>query len=1124
MTDIAIDLQEIEAATMSNLKDFQRATVNRIDELFRSGQHRILISDEVGLGKTLIARGTVAKTAVLRREEGDKLVKVVYICSNQAIAAQNLNKLQISDKITKESTHNSRLSMQHLKIFMQEHDADILNGFIQLIPLTPDTSFRMTAGTGMVTERALMYAILRRIEELAPFVSDLEIAMEDYANFAWDSWARDQQENFVMECEAKTEGKYLTYMIPEVTKQLHTNKLLEETIDLCKRIAANNKKRVDHTEVIGKLRMAFAQISVDLLNPDLVIMDEFQRFKYLIDSDSETETGMLARRFFSNNNVRMLLLSATPYKLYSTLEEINENMIDEHYSEFFKVMGFLIQEQDKRKKFKEVWNNYSIKLRELTLNDMTIIEAKNNAEDAMFGNVCRTERISAARSADILDDSSVKTPLKVSERDIESYIQASELLEEIAPNQSLPVDYIKSCPYLLSFMRDYQMKRSVEKHFTKNPGDIRKANRNCLWLSRNIIDNYDEIDAGNARLELIQNHAFANSAELLLWVPPSKPYYEPAGVFKDTNHFSKMLVFSSWEMVPRMIASMLSYEAERRTVGKLAIEGRKRNERDARYYPASGKRYPPARLNFSISDGNPKAMSLFCLIYPSEFLTSCFNPIDTLNRHLKIAELECVIKDKISEKLAKFAFQDETQGRVDDRWYYMAPLLMDTENYVNNWLNSGTSLATYEDEDSESAERGQKGFSTHLEQLIQLWRDKNRELGKMPDDLLDVLTNMAIASPAVCAYRVYKNIEIEAGTENIEYDVVQTIVRPSQIAKVFLNRMNTTESTAVIEVYYNKSSDDAHWKNLLSYCKEGNLQAVFDEYAHILIDSNGLSHSRHKNEGLHNLIIESMNARTVSYTIDTFNSFKNRIEGVKSRNTTSIRTHFAVAFTKGEGNADKDSDRKKVVRNSFNSPFRPFVLATTSIGQEGLDFHYYCRKIVHWNLPSNPIDLEQREGRINRFKCHAIRQNVAARYSDINYSQDIWTEMFDQAHKVEKNESSSDLIPYWCLSDSEDMIKIERIVPMYPLSRDISSYKRLIEILSLYRLTLGQARQEELLEYIFKNCDDREELKNLFINLSPFYRKKQSQQKGEISAETGIATAGLAAIPIPELVSSEESN
>jgi hypothetical protein len=40
---------------------------------------------------------------------------------------------------------------------------------------------------------------------------------------------------------------------------------------------------------------------------------------------------------------------------------------------------------------------------------------------------------------------------------------------------------------------------------------------------------------------------------------------------------------------------------------------------------------------------------------------------------------------------------------------------------------------------------------------------------------------------------------------------------------------------------------------------------------------------------------------------------------------------------------------------------------------------------MHWNLPCNPIDLEQREGRINRFKCLAIRQNVADKYGDIEF-------------------------------------------------------------------------------------------------------------------------------------------
>ena len=38
--------------------------------------------------------------------------------------------------------------------------------------------------------------------------------------------------------------------------------------------------------------------------------------------------------------------------------------------------------------------------------------------------------------------------------------------------------------------------------------------------------------------------------------------------------YSKVLVFSSWEMVPRMVSVMLSYEAERLTIGKLFHDAR----------------------------------------------------------------------------------------------------------------------------------------------------------------------------------------------------------------------------------------------------------------------------------------------------------------------------------------------------------------------------------------------------------------------------------------------------------------------------------------------------------------------------------------------------------------------
>ena len=47
-----IDIKQKETEILNGLKDFQRATVDRCFEVFKSGQSRILVADEVGLGKT----------------------------------------------------------------------------------------------------------------------------------------------------------------------------------------------------------------------------------------------------------------------------------------------------------------------------------------------------------------------------------------------------------------------------------------------------------------------------------------------------------------------------------------------------------------------------------------------------------------------------------------------------------------------------------------------------------------------------------------------------------------------------------------------------------------------------------------------------------------------------------------------------------------------------------------------------------------------------------------------------------------------------------------------------------------------------------------------------------------
>ena len=168
------------------------------------------------------------------------------------------------------------------------------------------------------------------------------------------------------------------------------------------------------------------------------------------------------------------------------------------------------------------------------------------------------------------------------------------------------------------------------------------------------------------------------------------------------------------------------------------------------------------------------------------------------------------------------------------------------------------------------------------------------------------------------------------------------------------------------------------------------------------------------------------------------------------------------------------------------------------MGQEGLDFHRYCRKIVHWNLPSNPVDLEQREGRINRYKCLAIRRNIAHLFPK-DFS---WNQMFETAREKwitdypERNYSQ--MVPYWCLpqeviTDDNNKGKlemIERIFPMYPMSQDQQRYQHLIEVLSMYRLTMGQPRQEELLE-LLKDKIKPEDISKLLIDLSPYNKSKK---------------------------------
>lgn len=991
------------------LKDFQKATVEHIVNIFKSKkQRRVLLSDEVGLGKTIVSKGVIQAVGELSDEYGiwdDNTYRVVYICSNANIVKQNTENLGIEDVM---NIDESRLSMQHFIVAkkVKELQKSKKSKPRILIPLTPGTSFNLQTSAGNMNERALMFAILSHLDDFKDHKTALKNRLNIYGANG-DNWT-----DIIDKYEKDIKENVCTGYRENICKEVVNDDCYQEAKDLLlKAIALNDYNTTN--KAITLFRIIFCKISMKELNPDLVIMDEFQRFSSLLDLEGNSEEAMLTRTFFGKEDGPFILLvSATPYKPFTTLEELNENKIDEQYQDFNKLADFLFDGREDIV-FQQVWHDYSKELCHISSDNLDILIAKKNiAEDTMYEAMSRTERYRNSSQDD--------TYLKISTGDIASYCQMQEVLGECNKMsegrfgvKTLPMEYAKSSPYLLSFMDKYKLKEKLAKAYTEHPWKIKQKQQ--YLIKKKNINTYERIPSCNAKLDKLSNILFGEKGEKhgeqLFWIPASHPYYKiPASnVFAKNHDFSKVLVFSAWEMVPRMIACMISYAIEQRSISHAFPSATYTNTKENSEKDALDK-----QEGEKAGTGRLRRESLELVTCCSDFLKDAYNPKAYLGNDLK--EIKAGIK----------------------------------ENFKN------TSRFTLVE---------QPTTAKFLLEAIKLLDSNTEEKILISEDGLDTLVNMAIGSPGICFYRLLGNKDLaqEAAT------------------KFCNNIFNRRYNAAVIDILYNKKSVQTYFKQVIDYCVMGNLQAVLDEFAYMIDER---SNGKRNVEKIQKRMIESFIDRNYQ-EIDTTESF-----GKEKKKKWRIRTHYAMPY----GNirmTDQATNRANDVRLAFNSPFRPFVLASTSVGQEGLDFHWYCRKIMHWNISSNPQDMEQREGRIDRYKSLFVRRNVA-KFHPETYT---WNEMFDLARTEAKDKGFCELVPYWSIP--QDMLKsiaetdreyIESIVPLYPLSMDYDRYRHMKSVLRLYRLTMGQPRQEELLES-FKDMP-AEDIDKLLFNLSPIKRKK----------------------------------
>jgi len=131
----------LSAPALAGLKDFQRKTVEYVFKRLYGDDptSRFLIADEVGLGKTLVARGIIAKT--LEHLQGQVArVDVIYICSNAAIATQNVNRLNVSD--------TDGFSIATRLTYLPRQVRSLRKNKVNFISLTPGTPSTMRVVEG----------------------------------------------------------------------------------------------------------------------------------------------------------------------------------------------------------------------------------------------------------------------------------------------------------------------------------------------------------------------------------------------------------------------------------------------------------------------------------------------------------------------------------------------------------------------------------------------------------------------------------------------------------------------------------------------------------------------------------------------------------------------------------------------------------------------------------------------------------------------------------------------------------------------------------------------------------------------------------------------------------------
>jgi hypothetical protein len=1022
--------EQIYSAVLEGLKDFQRRTVEHaFHRLYTADDstQRFLVADEVGTGKTLVAKGVIAKAIDYLQDQKDvERIDIIYICSNSAIAKQNIKKLNILG--SKHQQSDTRITMLASQVQDLNQKNSTGGKTVNLIAFTPGTSFEKGQSGGRVEERALIYAMLEN--EFPDRKTSLERFLRLDVQSSWEYYV-----SKYIGLENVDADIYHRFLVE--FKGGHLYEQVSEMVEACyRKHSIPSELKRPARRLIGAIRSALARASIDALEPDLVILDEFQRFKHLLEVPGEDvdadDVRQLAQRLFDYKDVRVLLLSATPYKLFTVAGE-EAVTGDNHYKDFLSTTRFLLKEDEARISAVELSFR---EFRASLLSRQNAQTQRDVAQTQLLKVMSRTERPALGEwQMAASHPSELPAP---SADEIVGYAAMDQMAREI--DAKVHVDYWKSAPYFLNFMDGYKVGEKFKDHFKHS--SQRLSMKHAQIVAASQVNRREQIEPGNARLRVLQEQVVDNDLWKLLWLPPSLPYLRLGGPFEkfEGKSVTKRLIFSSWNAAPNSISALLSHEVARRLFGHIDVE---RNPYDV-----------TQRLVYRKGDTEAKGMTTLALFTPIPDLAELTDPFGIACQQngaiLSAVEVIASASKTMSPLMPKIINVGE--NRVQEAWYWVAPFLM-MENR-DALVNLEQLIPKEEEQRDENSGRRQS-----IETAISA---SSEGLGRLPDDLAHWVSMLGLFGPGNVAYRA-----LQRATQGMSISSDVVLKSAAIIGEGFRSLFNRPEAMALLD-HLDVSSKEDYWQRVLTYCMYGDLQSVMDEYLHHHVSNSGV-----KNDDdllrVADGIREAMALK--ASPVNLFNP-----ENPKA--PFHVNTRYAIRFGAAKGGAktdEKSENRMTAVQSAFNSPFWPMVLSSTSVGQEGVDFHWWCHSLVHWNLPSNPVDIEQREGRVHRFSGHAVRKNVAWRYRASAFEsaeENPWPALFSAAYNDrtdEVKEKLGDLWPWWVFPGES---KIETWTPSLPFSKDVEREQRLQRLRAIYRMAFGQPRQEELAALL--NSDDFE--------------------------------------------------